>query len=65
MVPLIELSDAKSVPKNVDKGHHLADGLVKKEPVNGDLAKAGEGKTGNLKAMSISHVIGVDGAEME
>lgn len=51
--------------KNADKGYYSVDGSAKKEFVNGDSVKVGEGKIGNSRISLVLYATGSDGVETE
>ena len=60
-----ESLDVKLALKNADKGYYSVDGSAKKEFVNGDSVKVGEGKIGNSKVTLTLYATGADGVETE
>lgn len=60
-----ESLDVKLALKNADKGYYSVDGSAKKEFVNGDSVKVGEGKIGNSKVTLVLYATGADGVETE
>ena len=60
-----ESLDVKLALKNADKGYYSVDGSAKKEFVNGDSVKVGEGKIGNSRISLTLYATGADGVETE
>ncbi len=60
-----ESFDVKLALKNADKGYYSVDGSAKKEFVNGDSVKVGEGKIGNSRISLTLYATGADGVETE
>lgn len=58
-----ESLDVKLALKNADKGYYSVDGSAKKEFVNGDSVKVGEGKIGNSRISLTLYATGADGVE--